>query len=70
MFISFRALDSIQDQFLGQNNEKLVQIIQTQMVTFLAKIILFLLPLQQTHQWLVLGYPRVQKMRNNHSQDL
>lgn len=40
------------------------------MVAIITKIVLFLLPLQEAHQWTLLGHPGVQKVRNHHPQDL
>ena len=64
------ARDLGQDQCGGQNYEKLVQVIQTQMGKIREKIILFLLPLQETYKRTLLGHPGVQKMRNNYPQNL
>lgn len=40
------------------------------MVEIITKIFLFLLPLQQTHQRTLLRHPRMQKMRNHHTQNM
>ena len=64
------ARDLGQNQRGGQNYEKLVQVVQTQMVKIREKIILFLLSLQETHQRTLLGHPGVQKMRNNNPQNM
>jgi hypothetical protein len=36
------------------------------MVKMRIQVLLLLLPLPQTNQWLVLRHPRMQKMRNHH----
>lgn len=64
------ALNPLQVQHGGQNHAQRISFLKAQMVAVVTKILLLLLSLRETDQWVVFGYPLMQKMRHHHPQDM